>query len=219
MKKALKVLVFLVMLPLAVGVPVFLSRTIQEDAQVYAQTETLQDRVKRYKAQLGEDPSKSELDRLKLRCSVSQTALKNLQTRVTAAQESRTEAYNSIHTKLNELITVLNEANIETSDLTAQTKALKAKTDAFATNVTAYQQAVTDASEINCSEDPLALRAAIAEGRNQLTKLVSDVSEIRSSINNLVKPSLQKVKKDLQTQASAAEQTPADPEGVPDGAQ
>lgn len=217
MKKALKVLAFIVMLPLALGVPVFLTQTIQEDARVYAQTETLQDRVQRYKSQLGEEPSRAELERLKLRCSVSQTALKNLQTRVATAQESRTEAYNSINTKLNELISVLNEASIETADLKAQTDALKKKTDAFAGDLAAYKQAIDDASEVNCAEDPLALRAAIAEGRNRLTKLVSSVSDIRTTINNLVKPSLQKVKADLQTQAAATEEVPA--QGVQDGAE
>ena len=216
MKKVLKFFVFVVLVPVAVSLPVFLTQTINEDAKVYAQADSLQERINTYKATLKDTPSRSQLDRLKLRCNVSQTALKNLQTRVGATQEKRVGAYGTIQTKLDELITVLEQKDIELTDLKAQTAEFEKKVASFTEDLEAYKQAVDDAAALDCTEDPLALRAAIQEGRNRLTKLVSSVGEIRSHVNNLLKPSLLKVKEDLVTQANTAESSPApsEPEGV-----
>lgn len=216
MKKVLKVFVFIVLVPVAVSLPVLLIQTIDEDAKVYAQSDSLQERINAYKSSLKDTPSRSQLDRLKLRCNVSQTALKNLQTKVGSAQENRVAAYGTIQTRLNELITVLEEKEIDLTELKAQTAELEKKVTSFTTDLNAYQQAVDDAAELDCTEDPQALQAAIQEGRNRLTKLVSSVGDIRSHINNLLKPSLVKVKEDLVTQANTAEQAtePSATEGV-----
>lgn len=206
------------MLPLAVALPVLLAQTINEDAKVYAQAGSLQERVDKYKTQLSEQPTKSELDRLKLRCSVAQTALKNVQTRVAAVQEKRVNAYTEVNGAVTELVTVLEKANIDVTDLKTQSNVLKEKTDAFTVELKAYKQAVDDAAEIDCANDPLALKAAIQEGRNRLTTLVSSVTDISEHINNLLKPSLQKVKADLEVQQSA-NQAPATTEGATDATQ
>ncbi len=218
MKKALKVLSFIVLLPLAVALPVFLAQTINEDAKVYAQAGNLQERVEKYKAGLSEQPSSSELDRLKLRCSVAQTALKNTQTRVATVQEKRVNAYAGVNEAVTELIAALDSANIDATDLKTQTAVLKEKTDAFATELVAYKQAVDDSAELDCATDPLALRAAIQEGRNRLTTLISSATDITQHVNNLLKPSLQKIKADLQVQQNAAEVPPVT-EGATDAAQ
>lgn len=209
MKKFLKVLALILMIPLAVALPVFLAQTINEDAKVYAQTaDDIQQRIEKYKTQLPEEPTKSVLDRLKLRCSVSQTALKNVQTRVEPVQEKRVNAYKEVNAALTELVTVLEEADIDVTDLKAQATVFKEKTDALVVEIDAYKQAVSDAAELDCNADPLALTAAIQEGRNRLTTIVSSVPDIREHVDNLLKPSLQKVKADLQVQQNA-EQAPA----------
>lgn len=217
MRKILKVLVFVIMLPLAVALPVYLAQTINEDAKVYAQAGSLQERVEKYKTQLSEQPSTSELERFKLRCSVAQTALKNVQTRVADVQEKRVNAYTEINNSLDELIAALDKSNIDTTDLKVQVTTLKEKIDAFNVELAAYRQAVEDSTSVDCSTDPLALKASIQEGRNRLTTLVSSVTDIKEHINNLLKPSLQKVRADLvvQKQASQTETT----QGATDAAQ
>jgi len=218
MKKTIKFLVFVVFVPVAASLPVFLAQTINEDAKVYAQADSRQERIEKYKANLKETPTKSQLERLKLRCSVSQTALGNLQTRLTSTQKKREAVYNTVQTKLDNLITVLEEKEVELTDLKAQTNQYKKKTTTFNTNLEAYKQAVEDAAELDCNTDPLALQAAIQEGRNRLTKLVSSVNDIRSHINNVLKPSLLNVKEDLKTQANAPRpETEASEQGATDG--
>lgn len=207
MNKRIKVLIILALLPLSIAVPVFLMQTVSLDSQVYAQQSTLQQRVESYKAKLGTTPSQSELNRFKLRCSVAQTSLKGLQTKATTAQENRTKVYSKINEDLQKLITVLKEKSIDTTKLEAQAKELDAKITQFNTDANAYKQAVEDSATNDCTTDPLALRAALQEARNNHTKLITEVADIRAYVNNVIKPSLNQVKTDLKAQQTAAPAT------------
>lgn len=213
MNKFVKVLIILVLLPLSISVPVFLAQSIALDSQVYAQQSTLQQRVEDYKTKLGTAPSQTELNRLKLRCSVAQTALKTLSTRVGSVQEKRVDAYDTINKNLTDLIAALKAKSINTTQLEAQSKELKTKTDTFATDLKAYKQSVEDAASADCSGDPLALRAALEEARKGHTKLVTEVGDIRAYINNVIKPTLKQVRADVITQQGASQSTTGDTNG------
>lgn len=218
MKKILKALSFIVLLPLAVALPVFLAQTINEDARVYAQSSNLQERVEKYKTKLSEQPAKTELDRLTLRCEVSQNALKNVNTKVASVKEKRVEVYKNLVTDLDELIVVLEQSSVDVTDLKAQVDVLKTMIETFTTDIETYRQVVEDASELDCATDPLALKASIQEGRKNLSTLVTQMTEIKAHINNLVKPSLAKIKADLQAQQAESQAAPTE-EVVTDGTQ
>lgn len=218
MDKRIKIIAVAILLPLSVVVPVLLAQTIALDSQVYAQQNTLQQRVEAYKAKLSPTPSQGELTRLKARCSVAQTVFKNLQTRTGTVQQKRVTAYDNINKSLTELQTALKAKSIDTVKLDAQIKDLDAKLTAFKTDMAAYKQAVDDSAEIDCAADPLALKASLQEARTDHEKLVIAVADIRTYITNTVKPTLTQIKADLTAQAAAA--TPATPtEGATNGAQ
>ncbi len=215
MNKKVKVLIIALLLPLSIIVPVFLAQTVSLDSQVYAQQSTLQQRVEGYKNKVSTPPSQAELNRLKLRCSVSQTVLKGLQARITAAQEKRTKAYENVLDRLNKLDAALKEKSISTEKLEGQIKELDAKIKAFNADVATYKQAVEDSAEVECATDPLALKAGLQEARTQNAKLITEVAEIRSYVNNVIKPTLTQVKQDLTAQSQA----PATTEGATDATQ
>lgn len=214
MNRFVKILIILALLPVSIMLPVFLAQTISLDSQVYAQTSTQQQRVEQYKTKLGTAPTQSELNKLKLHCTVAQGNLKTLDTRVEKVQEKRTKAYTTINERLQKLIDALNAKSIATDKLGEQAKELKAKTDTFNTDLAAYKQAVTDASAMDCAADPLAMKAALQESRNIHDRLVTEITGIREHVNNLVKPSLVQVKADLQAQQNAA--NPATPPATPE---
>lgn len=191
---------FTVLLPLSIFIPVYVAQTITLDSHVYAQANTLQKRVDAYKKKLQNNPSQSELDRLKLRCSVAQNVLKNVQTRTTNAQQKRTEAYTKINKTLDELVVTLKAESIDTTKLEAQAKELATKTAAFSKTQEQFTQAVKDANELKCTDDPLALRAAIQEARTLQTQLQTQSAEIRTYITNVLKPTLKQIRQDVETQ-------------------
>lgn len=210
MNKFTKSLIILILIPLAVMVPVFLVQTLSIDAHVTAQQTNLQQRIEQYKSKLQKQPSKSDLDKLKLRCTVAQERLKAVSTKTGTIQEKRVGAYDSINKSLTDLTAVLKEKNVTTTTLEANTKELKAKTDAFKADMTAFKQAVEDAANADCANDPLALKSALEEARNYHTKLMQEVADIRSYINNVVKITLKQVREDLVTQQKAKDNTPSD---------
>lgn len=200
MNKVVKILVIIIMIPVSIGIPAVLLQTISSDSQVYAQQTTLQARVEKYKADLSTTPTKADLDRLKLRCAVAQSNVKNVESHIATVQEKRTKAYEAINKSLTTLTTVLKQNSIQTTKLEAESKSFKTKTDQFNSDLKVYKQAVDDAANVNCSDDPLAFKASIEEARVYLTKLMSEVTDIRSDVNNLLKPALSDVKSDLQAQ-------------------
>lgn len=217
MDKRIKIIAVAVLLPLSIVVPVLLAQTMALDSHVYAQQGTLQQRVEAYKAKLSTTPSQAELNRLKARCSVAQTVIKNLQTRVGTVQEKRATAYDNINKSLTELQTALKAKQVDTTKLDAQIKDLDAKLTSFKADMGVYKQSVEDSAAIDCAADPLALRASLQESRNQHEKLVTSVADIRTYINNTVKPTLAQIKTDLAAQAAAS--TTPTTEGATDGTQ
>lgn len=209
MNKFLKVLIVLVAIPVTALAALLLTQTVALDSQVYAQNSSLQQRIEKYKTGLSNNPTKGDLERLKLRCDVAQTVLKNVNTRATTAQEKRVNAYDNITKNLNDLVTVLKEKSIETTKLEAEITDFQAKVDQYKTDAESYKQAVADAGELKCTDDPLALKAAIQESRNDLQKLQTEVADIRTYVNNVIKPTLQQIRSDLVTQQAANEGTPA----------
>jgi hypothetical protein len=197
MRKILKVLAFTVLLPLSIVIPAYVIQTISLDSHVYAQASTLQKRVDAYKKKLVTNPSQADLDRLKLRCSVAQNVLKNVQTRSTTAQQKRTEAYSNINKTLDELVVALKAKNIDTAKLEAQAKELKTKTATFSKTQEQFTLAVKDAAELKCSNDPLALKAAIEEARVLQTQLQTQSADIRTYITNVVKPSIKQIRENV----------------------
>jgi hypothetical protein len=217
MNKHAKFLIIALVLPVSILIPVYLAQTISIDSQVHAQASTLQQRIEQYKSKLGTNPNQSQLNRFKLRCGVTQTALKGLQTKVTTGQESRVKVYDKILEDVNTLSAKLKEKSISTTKLDSYIKEVEAKIKQYKTDVAVYKQAVEDAAANDCTIDPLGLQAAIQEARNSHAKLITNVADIRAYVNNVIKPALSQVKTDLQAQQPQSS-TPA-MEGVTNATQ
>lgn len=211
MNKITKFIATLILLPVTVVTANYLVQTLTLDAQVSAQQTNLQQRVETYKKKLQTQPSKGDLDKLKLRCSVAQERLKTASKKTLTVQEKRSKAYDSINKSLADLTEVLKKKSINTTNLEAQSKELKSKTDTFNTDMAAYKQAIEDAANADCATDPLALKASLEDARNTRTKLVQEVADIRTYINNVIKTTLSQIKTDLKTQKAANDANTGEP--------
>lgn len=210
MNKYIKAFIIFAALPISVLVPAFVAQTFTLDSQVYAQQSSLQERVEGYKNNLATPPTKTELDRAKLRCGVSQTVLKEVQGRLASVQEGRDKAYGAIGDALETLEEALVSEEYESSELTSNRQDLTSKLGSFNNSMANYKQAIDDAVSLNCEEDPLALLAAIDSARRSHEQLVGGAADLRSYVNNVIKTTLQQVKSDLEVQHQAAAGEPTE---------
>lgn len=195
-----KVLVTLLLLPLAVIVPVLsLESHYAPATQAQTQTDAAQtQRITAYKAALGREVKQAEAAKIKLRCSVAQANAKTLATRLSTVQKNRNAAYDSILKNLNDLTGKLENQAFETTALQQNIDALQGLVDSYKTNMNNYYQAVNDMSTMDCSADPAGFIAALQAARTAQASLTTQVAEIRTYITNTVKPSLVQIRTQIE---------------------
>lgn len=170
--------------------------TIALPSVVSAQDTTLEQRLETYKTERKID-SKSKEDKLKLRCSIAQANLKNLQTRLNQVQTTRATAYKNISDILNNLQKSLNDQAFETTDLSSVIKTYNAKVADYTNNMKIYKQAVDDAVAVNCVNDPHGFKGALETARLYHEKMVPSITDIRTYVTNTVKTTLVQIKDQL----------------------
>lgn len=194
MNKKLKFLLAVILLPLGVLVPA-LSLESHYNSHINAQPATaLEERKEHYRAQLGTELSRAEQERIRLRCSVAQTSIKNLQGRIGDVQTKRLNAYDSILSSLNGLLSRLDAQAFESSDLQTDVDELSSKVSAFRQTLSSYKQAVDDMVIIDCAQDPTTFQAALQSARQNHQNIMIETGEIRTYINNTIKPTLQAIR-------------------------
>lgn len=187
-----KILVAVLLLPLAVIVPVLsLESHYAPATQAQATDSALQQRVANYKATLGREVTTSETSKTKLRCSVAQANAKNLAARLGTVQKNRAAGYDNILKVLNTLATNLDKQAFETTALQENITTLQTKVDAYKASMTTYQQAVSDAATVDCVADPTAFIAALQTARTAHGAVITQIADIRTYVTNTVKPTLQ----------------------------
>jgi len=194
-----KVLVTLLLLPAAVIVPILsLESHYAPPTQAQTQPDASQSqRISSYKAALGREVSNAELTKMKLRCSVAQTNAKSLASRLATVQKKRNTAYDSIQKSLNTLLTSLQAQAFETSSLQENINSLKTKVDKFKNDMNDYYQAVSDLATLDCANDPLAFIAALQAARKAHDAVIPQISDIRATIANTIKPTLTQIRTQL----------------------
>lgn len=196
-----KLLVTILLLPLAVIVPV-LSLESHYAPVTQAQTQpstAIQERITAYKAALGRDVNASEQAKIKLRCSVAQTNAKAQATRLSAVQKKRNAAYDKISTDLNTLLGKLEKQAFETTALKDNIASLQAKIDSYKVNMNNYQTAVNDLATLDCASDPTAFVAALQAARKAQEAVLPQITDIRAYITNTVKPTLVQIRGQIES--------------------
>lgn len=178
---------------------VLLLLSTQVQAQT-ADTTTLTQRLDSYKTQLAlTQLSRTDESKIKLRCGVAQSTLKNLQTRVATVQTKRGEAYGTIQTDMDKLITRLKDQAFETTTIEGAVDAYDAKIAGYTTTMNAYKQAIDDAVAVDCATNPLGFKVALEVARRAHASLLIGVTDIRSYALNTLKPTLGQVKQQIQS--------------------
>ncbi len=165
-------------------------------SQAYAQDAGLQARLQQY-IKDRKINTKAVETTLKVRCSVAQAKLRNLQTRVATAQSTRAKAYKDITDTLTTLQTNLNAQAFETTSFKAVIDTYNGKVTDFTDNLNNYKQALDDAIAVDCVKDPYGFRGALETARLYHDRLAPAVTDIRSYATNTVKSTLDQIKTKL----------------------
>lgn len=155
------------------------------------------DRIEKRKAAFKTKLTNSQQNRIKLRCKNAQGKLQSVSQKLTAAQQNREKSYDKILDTITAVQPKLDAANVDTAPLATTVTELKAAIESFKASSAAYQEVLKDTAELDCQADPVAFQASLVEARAALQKVRSDAGNIRTVINQKLKPALVETKAKL----------------------
>jgi septation ring formation regulator EzrA len=163
-------------------------------------TTDMDKRLTRLKTDLKINLSDTQKLHIEGRCKSAQGIVKTVGDRVDNGVTTRTQAYAELTSKLNNIVTKLKAKNIDTTTLEHELTVLQTKIATFTTDVSAYKQTLSDLKGVDCITDPTAFQAALTASRSAHDKLTSAVADIKSYVSSTVKPTLQVIRTELESQ-------------------
>jgi peptidoglycan hydrolase CwlO-like protein len=157
----------------------------------------LQTRVQKRKEALKTKLTTLEQKRLQTKCKNSQGLISNLKGRITGIETSRTQVYTNLVDRLNNLQSKLDTKGADTAELKTEITTLQTKIDTFKTDLAAYKQSVSDTATLDCTTDPTGFKASLEDSRAGLTKVRSDAQDIKTYVNDTIKPTLKNIRATL----------------------
>lgn len=165
---------------------------------------SIKDRLEKIKTSLKIKLTTVEQARLKTRCKASQAVIATLNDRFGNSVVNRTKAYDELISRLNNIVVKLQAANIATTELEAEIAALQTKVATYKTDLVSYRQALSDLKLVDCATDPTAFKAALEAARAAHMTLVGDTTAIKTYVVSTIKPTLQTIRQQLETQKSTS---------------
>ncbi len=164
----------------------------QEDKAV------MQQRLEKRKNDLNiKQVTAAEKLKIQQKCKASQGNLSSLKGRITGIDTSRTNVYAALNDRFTKLVEKLKSAGADTAELESEIAILNTKIETFKTDLEDYKLAVSDLAAMDCAADPVAFKASLESARNARTKLKSDTADIKTYVNDTIKPTLKKIRTQL----------------------
>lgn len=160
-------------------------------------TTTLEERISEHKSQFKQKLTNAQQLKVKTKCKDAQGLIGSLSVRIKNVQTNRNGVYKNITNKLASLQTKLQQKDIDTTELQAEISVLRTKVDAYKTDTATYKQAVIDLAGMDCTSDPTAFKSTLDAARAARQKVADDIADIRTYVNNTIKPTLVKIRLQL----------------------
>lgn len=214
MKKTFTVLIAVTLFGIVAITPIAVRAATTEETPKETTTQdkiekTLDARYQQYKKDHPNALTKAQLTRLKNLCKPAQIKTKKFTEVAVSKGDKRLKLYQSIVTKLEDVTKKLKEYSGDpkpnTIELEVKVTELKAKVESFKVDLSTYQVALNDLSSINCEEFTDTFKAALDEVRDKQKALVTSSTEIKTLINEGIKPELVKIKEVLSAQTDESE--------------
>lgn len=137
--------------------------------------------------------------RIEDRCVASQGKITTLKSKVQGYDKGYVVRYDTLLGKLSDISVKLKAKNLDTAKLDTATADLTTQVATFKSGVATYRQTIDDLTTMDCKADPAGFKAAVEASRSQLAALRSQVSVIRATLKDSVRPELQALRTQLKT--------------------
>lgn len=218
MKKHYKLLIIPVLCAIGVGLPVLASAhadtdntqnqtqkpttTAKTEQEIQAEKQKLKERLEKQKADLKVKLNTAQEARIKVKCKASQGIIKAGEDHVKTHAPKREQAYQHLKEHMTKLLEKLKAKGVNTVPLEEQLVVLSGKIDTFKLNQAAYNQAISDAQNIDCAADPTGFKAMLESARSKRETLIQSASDIKNYVKNNIKPTLASIKSELESNKS-----------------
>jgi chromosome segregation ATPase len=165
---------------------------------------SLQKRLDNRKNELKVKLTAVEQQKIQLKCKASQGNISSLKGRINGIETSRTNVHRELVDRLTKLGDKVKAQNVDITELQKEIDALKSQISTFDTDLAAYKQAVSDLTAMDCAKDPTAFKASLLAARAAHDKVAIDAKNIRSYVNDTIKPTLQQLRKQLEDKKAGA---------------
>lgn len=178
------------------------------DDTVKADDKKLLERLAERKTELKTKLTTAEQTRLKEKCKPAQTGnVSSLYGRIKGIETSRSEVYKNLTNRLTSLTEKLKAKNVDTTKLEAEIATLKTKIATFEADLAKYKQAVLDLKSMDCATDPTAFKASLEKARTLREQVNKDAQEIKTYVNDTIKPTLKEIRAALEAKEKEKEST------------
>lgn len=163
---------------------------------------SLEQRVAQRKAERPVTLDQRDQQRTITQCTNAQSKIRTLKQQSTTVIDNRVKVYRQIDAKLWIAIGKLKLAGKDTFELEKQRNALAQSVATFQATAQQYQQVLDDAALVNCKSDPAGFRSLLETAREYRKALRSQATQIRETVVNQIKPSLNNFSTELQGKPS-----------------
>ncbi len=128
------------------------------------------------------------------KCEAAQNKITAQIKRAEEVRESRRAIYANVQEKLTSITSRLSEIDIDVTTIEAATQELNSLVVAFGEDFDGYQQALSDASSLDCEADPEGFLLAIEDAKAKLADLKEQSAAIREYFTGTIIPAIQEAK-------------------------
>ncbi len=168
-------------------------------AQTSDTTTTIEERIAERQANRTDRITGAIQTRVEARCVIADGVIEAAISEARTVRERRVTAYNAIDQKVDEVTLLAGSAGADTSGLETVSTTFTSQVEAFFADFDVYQQSLSDASQIECSDDAEAYYYAVSDARTQKRSLKADSKVIRELVQGDMRSEMQAIRDQLTT--------------------
>lgn len=143
--------------------------------------------------------------RIQAKCQASQEILRGVHTGAESIKANRKKIYTKLSEKIDNLLPKIKATGIDVTKLEADSAQLKTLLGEIDTNFDIYTEELSDATKVNCQEDPAGFYKSLETARGARVSLADSINEVKEFVNGVIKPELQNIKSQLENNKQTTE--------------
>lgn len=147
----------------------------------------------------------NEVDRARIqgRCNAAQGQLRSVKARIDGVQTQRNRVYETIHRRLVNLSDIISATELDTTALDGELETLSTDLESFTELMDEHIQAISDMTDMDCTEDPEGFWASLEAARESQGELREQSRTLRQAFQEDIRPILLSLRQQISDQSEA----------------